>query len=70
MTANDLNRMCRDCASLGESCDGTTCHTWTGCVFRKSKVVIDYSYMPVMSREDLKDKGVLISALHQKERRV
>lgn len=60
---NDINRMCTDCANLGESCKGTTCHTWTGCVFRKSNMGIDHSYMPIMSREDLKEKGVLISAL-------
>lgn len=67
---NDINRMCMDCANLGESCKGTTCHTWTGCVFRKSNVGIDHSYIPIMSREDLKEKGVLISALPQNERRV
>lgn len=30
-----LNRMCTDCAKLGRECSGTTCQTWTGCVYRE-----------------------------------
>ena len=33
----ELNSMCENCACLGESCKGTTCQTWTGCVYRRLK---------------------------------
>lgn len=26
--------MCEDCQELGSSCNGTTCKTWTGCVYK------------------------------------
>lgn len=29
-----LNNMCETCAKLGKDCNGTTCQTWTGCVYR------------------------------------
>ena len=29
-----MNRMCADCLKLGKECNGTTCQTWTGCVYR------------------------------------
>ena len=32
-----LNSMCENCICLGDSCDGTTCQTWTGCIYRKIK---------------------------------
>ena len=32
-----LNSMCENCKCLGNSCNGTTCKTWTGCVYRKIK---------------------------------
>lgn len=32
-----LNSMCENCACLGNTCNGTTCQTWTGCVYRKTK---------------------------------
>lgn len=34
---SDLNAMCFDCLKRGESCNGTTCQTWTGCIYRKVK---------------------------------
>ena len=30
----NINRMCADCLKLGNDCKGTTCQTWTGCVYR------------------------------------
>lgn len=30
-----LNPMCLNCASRGRTCSGTTCQTWTGCVYYK-----------------------------------
>ena len=30
-----LNNMCETCARLGKDCEGTTCQTWTGCVYRQ-----------------------------------
>lgn len=30
-----LNMMCTTCAKLGRDCSGTTCQTWTGCVYRE-----------------------------------
>ena len=32
-----FNSMCVNCLEHGKSCDGTTCQTWTGCVYRKVK---------------------------------
>ena len=32
-----LNIMCINCLKRGKTCNGTTCQTWTGCVFRKIK---------------------------------
>lgn len=34
---SDLNAMCFDCLECGKSCNGTTCQTWTGCIYRKVK---------------------------------
>lgn len=33
----NLNVMCFDCLERGKSCNGTTCQTWTGCIYRKVK---------------------------------
>lgn len=60
---NGLNRMCLDCTERGQSCEGTTCQTWTGCIYRKAKTSHQSSVIPIMSRSDLEEKGVLISAL-------
>lgn len=30
-----LNSMCETCARLNRDCEGTTCQTWTGCVYHK-----------------------------------
>lgn len=29
-----MNSMCADCLKRGNGCNGTTCQTWTGCVYR------------------------------------
>ncbi len=63
------NRMCLDCTERGKSCSGTTCKTWTGCVYRNASTNTDNSIIPIMSREDLSEKGVLISAIISPERR-
>ena len=34
---SDLNVICFDCLERGKSCNGTTCQTWTGCIYRKTK---------------------------------
>ena len=34
---SDLNTMCFDCLERGKTCKGTTCQTWTGCIYRKVK---------------------------------
>lgn len=34
---SNLNTMCFDCLERGKSCAGTTCQTWTGCIYRKTK---------------------------------
>lgn len=34
---SNLNTMCFDCLECGKGCNGTTCQTWTGCVYRKVK---------------------------------
>lgn len=34
--AAEINPMCTDCTRRGTDCDGTTCMTWTGCVYRKT----------------------------------
>ena len=31
---SDLNTMCFTCKKCGADCAGTTCKTWTGCVYR------------------------------------
>lgn len=60
-----LNRMCNNCLNLNNSCKGTENFTWTGCVFRQAakSELYDGSYLPVISTEELKEKGVLIEAL-------
>lgn len=30
-----LNPICTACKARGVTCDGTTCQTWTGCIYRK-----------------------------------
>ena len=32
----EINSMCENCACLNNSCNGTTCKTWTGCIYRKT----------------------------------
>ena len=29
-----VNRMCLTCSKLGNICNGTTCQTWTGCIYK------------------------------------
>lgn len=61
-----MNRMCANCLKLGDGCKGTTCQTWTGCVFKvPSSKEQTAPYIPVMSREDLEEKGVNINALRR-----
>lgn len=31
-----LNSMCVSCGQLGKDCAGTTCQSWTGCIYRKA----------------------------------
>jgi hypothetical protein len=62
--AMSVNRMCLDCSCLGRDCIGTDNQNWTGCVYRK-RVNTDKepaAYIPVMSREELEDKGVYIQS--------
>lgn len=64
-----LNRMCANCLNLGNGCKGTTCQTWTGCVFKKTAAEEQASpYIPIMSREDLEEKGVNINTLRRAAR--
>ena len=30
-----LNPICTGCKARGTTCNGTTCQTWTGCIYRK-----------------------------------
>lgn len=30
-----LNPMCYDCKLLNDSCSGTTCQAWTGCIYKE-----------------------------------
>lgn len=34
--AAEINPMCTDCIRRGSDCDGTTCETWTGCIYRET----------------------------------
>lgn len=34
---SNLNTMCFDCLERGKNCNGTTCQTWTGCIYKKVK---------------------------------
>lgn len=34
--AASINPMCTDCTRRGSDCDGTTCETWTGCIYRET----------------------------------
>ena len=34
--AAEINPMCTDCTRRGTDCDGTTCETWTGCIYRET----------------------------------
>ena len=60
----NLNNMCRNCARLGTDCKGTANSVWTGCV-RKVHISTakDSPYIPIMSREDLQEKGVSVEHL-------
>lgn len=62
-----LNRMCTSCQCLGVDCGGTAESVWTNCIYRKSaKGDADLSpVIPIMSREDLEERGVLISKLNE-----
>ena len=61
-----MNRMCADCLKLGNGCKGTTCQTWTGCVFKVTATKEQTGpHIPIMSREDLEEKGVNINALRR-----
>ena len=63
---NKLNHMCSNCLKLGKECKGTTCQTWTGCVFKVADSQAQTSpYIPIMSREDLEGKGVNTEALRR-----
>lgn len=31
---SDLNPMCLNCTRCGNNCNGTTCQTWRGCIFK------------------------------------
>lgn len=35
-SAASINPMCTDCTRRGSDCDGTTCETWTGCIYRET----------------------------------
>lgn len=60
---NTLNKMCQGCVRLQKDCSGTTNQVWTGCVYRKAGTEYQGSIIPIMPREDMEDKGVLISAV-------
>lgn len=30
----ELNSMCFNCTRCGNDCNGTTCQTWTGCIYK------------------------------------
>lgn len=34
--AAEISPMCADCTRRGTDCDGTTCKTWTGCIYRET----------------------------------
>ena len=34
--AAEINPMCTDCIRRGSDCVGTTCETWTGCIYRET----------------------------------
>ena len=61
-----LNRMCKDCLCFGKDCKGSTNSIYTGCVFKKSEpnaIYSDDSHRIGISREELEEKGVVISKL-------
>lgn len=29
-----INSMCDNCSRIGNDCNGTTCQTWTGCIYK------------------------------------
>ena len=56
-----MNRMCVDCTTRGVSCDGTENQTWTGCIYRTTSTQdISCAYIPIISRDIAKEKGVHI----------
>lgn len=34
MLIKSLNPMCMDCQKLQNGCEGTSCQSWTGCIFK------------------------------------
>ena len=39
--AKVINPMCAECVKRGASCPGTTCHSFTGCIYRETLASID-----------------------------
>lgn len=61
-----LNDMCKNCARLGSACKGTANSVWTGCIYKvPTSAAQDSPYIPIMSREDMEEKRVDISALRR-----
>lgn len=33
----EINKICLECAKLGNGCKGTTVQIWTGCIYKTTK---------------------------------
>lgn len=45
-----LNTMCMDCMKLQTGCKGTSCQTWTGCIYKEK---IDNEVMNVKKKQSI-----------------
>ena len=66
----NLNRMCKNCQLLGgPECDGTEVQAWTGCIYQKplDKSQKESSWIPIMPRQKMEERGVLISKLQEQK---
>ena len=45
------NSICQDCTRLGRDCPGTTCKTWTGCVYRTTEAKEAYKMNKYYARQ-------------------
>jgi len=49
-----INNMCTNCSKLGNDCKGTTCQTWTDCIYKTAKIKYGGSVAPLMQPQPVR----------------